>query len=147
MYLQRCKLIGMDGVRLHRLGKRLIDLSRDVTTSAGASSLTHGEVAVLEDVLKNPGSPVSDIQSRTGFVQSHVSASVARLRDQGLLTTEPDPADRRRTLVRLTPRAKGAILARAAHPATEALAAALPDPAKARHAEALLDELAELLLP
>ena len=41
----------MDGVRLHRLGKRLIDLAREVTTSAGDASLTPAEVAVVEDVL------------------------------------------------------------------------------------------------
>ena len=95
----------MDGVRLHRLGKRLIDLARQVTTDAGDTVLTPGEVAVLEDVLKHPGSVITEIQARTGFAQSHVSTSVSRLRDQGLIVATPDPDDRRAS--RLRPTADG----------------------------------------
>ena len=102
MYLCRYILPNMDGVRLHRLGKRLIDLSREVTTSAGDASLTPAEIAVIEDALKNPGSPVSEIRARTGFAQSHVSESVARLKERGLIETFADPRDRRRTRVRLS---------------------------------------------
>lgn len=87
---------------MHRLGKRLIDLSREVTTSAGDAELTPAEIAVIEDVLKHPDSAVSEIKVRTGFAQSHVSESVARLRERGLIETPPDAADRRRTRVRLS---------------------------------------------
>src|SRR5882757_5195408 len=100
----------MDGVRLHRLGKRLIDLARQVTTDAGDTVLTPGEVAVLEDVLKHPGSVVTEIQARTGFAQSHVSTSVSRLRDQGLIVGVPDPDDRRRTRLTLADIAHRAIM-------------------------------------
>jgi DNA-binding MarR family transcriptional regulator len=134
----------MDGVRLHRLGKRLIDMARDVTTSAGEASLTPAEVAVLEDALKHPGSPVSEIKARTGFAQSHISASVARLRARGLIEATSDPADRRRTQVTLTPLAKKAILSRAGRPADDVIAKAAP--ADAQRVAELLDELAELLL-
>lgn len=144
MYLYRCILPHMDGVRLHRLGKRLIDLAREVTTSAGDAGLTPAEVAVLEDLLKNPDSPVSDIQARTGFAQSHVSTSVARLRQGGLIETSADPQDRRRTRVRLSPMTRGAILARAGRPADEAIARAVPD--HADRVTELLDELARLLV-
>jgi DNA-binding MarR family transcriptional regulator len=136
----------MDGVRLHRLGKRLIDLAREVTTEAGGSSLTPCEVAVLEDVLQNPDSPVGDIQARTGFAQSHVSASVARLKDRGLIETVPDPADRRRTRVRLAAHTRRAILARAGRPAEDIIARAVADPVTAERVSDLLDELACLLL-
>jgi DNA-binding MarR family transcriptional regulator len=37
--------------------------------------------------------------------QSHVSETVARLRKQGTVGSFPDPADRRRTLVRVSARA------------------------------------------
>lgn len=134
----------MDGVRLHRLGKRLIDLAREVTTSAGDASLTPAEVAVVEDVLKHPDSAVSEIQARTGFAQSHVSQSVARLKERGLVETPADPADRRRTRVRLTDLARWAVLTRAGRPADEVIARAVPG--RADRVTALLDELADLLL-
>lgn len=136
----------MDGVRLHRLGKRLIDLSRTVATDAGDPSLTACEVAVLEDVFQHADSPVSDVTARTGFAQSHVSASVARLARRGLLHTDPDPSDRRRTLVRLADPARRAIIRRATRPADDAIAATVPDAARAARLAELLEELAELLL-
>jgi DNA-binding MarR family transcriptional regulator len=135
----------MDGVRLHRLGKRLIDLAREVTTSAGDAGLTPAEVAVLEDLLKNPDGSVGEIQARTGFAQSHVSASVARLKERRLIETTVDPADRRRTRVRLTHLAKGAILARAGRSADDVIAVAAPG-GQAERVTSLLEELAQLLL-
>jgi DNA-binding MarR family transcriptional regulator len=146
MYLCRYMLRHMDGVRLHRLGKRLIDLSRDVTTSAGDASLTPAEIAVIEDALKNPGSPVSEIKARTGFAQSHVSESVARLKESGLIETFADARDRRRTRVRLSEAARRAVLARAGQDADEVIARAIPDRGRAERVSALLDELADLLL-
>jgi DNA-binding MarR family transcriptional regulator len=136
----------MDGVRMHRLGKRLIDLSREVTTSAGDAELTPAEVAVIEDVLKHPGSAVSEIKVRTGFAQSHVSESVARLRERGLIETPPDTTDRRRTRVRLSEPARQAVLARAERSADEVIARVVEDHVRAERVTALLDELAELLL-
>jgi DNA-binding MarR family transcriptional regulator len=58
---------------------------------------------VFVDVAYHPNSSITEITERTGFPQSLVSTAVARLRDIGLLQTEPDPLDRRRTLVRTTP--------------------------------------------
>lgn len=144
MHLCRYILGDMDGVRLHRLGKRLIDLSREVTTSAGDASLTPAEIAVMEDVMKNPDSVVSEIKARTGFAQSHVSESVARLRGRGLIETPVDQADRRRTRVRLSELARQAILARAGRSADEVIAHVVPE--RAERVTALLDELADLLL-
>ena len=136
----------MDGVRLHRLGKRLIDLARQVTTDAGDTELTPGEVAVLEDVLKHPGSVVTDIQARTGFAQSHVSVSVARLRERGLIVAAPDPADRRRTRLTLAEIAHRAIMRRAGRPADDTIAEAVGQD-KAARVLALLEELSDLLTP
>jgi DNA-binding MarR family transcriptional regulator len=137
----------MDGVQLLRLGKRLVDLARDVTVQAGESSLTPGEIAVLETVLRYPDSSVGEIHVRTGFVQSHVSVSVARLRERGLIEITPDPADRRRTRARLTEPARQAILARARRPADDAITRAVGDAEQGRRATLLLDELAQILLP
>lgn len=54
---------------------------------------------VLVDVFENPNTTIGHIVERTGFPQSHVSASVARLRESGVLVTTVDPNDKRRTLV------------------------------------------------
>ncbi|AEW98791.1 MarR family transcriptional regulator [Streptantibioticus cattleyicolor] len=137
----------MDGVRLLGLGKRLTELGREVMDGAGPVTLTPGEIAVVADVLRHPGSSVREIGARTGFAQSHVSNSVARLRERGLLETARDSADGRRTLVRPTARARRAVRARADRPADEVIAAAVPDAATARRVTALLDELSGLLLP
>ena len=134
----------MDGVLLHRLGKRLIDLARQVTTDAGDTPLTPGEVAVIEDVLKHPGSVVTEIQARTGFAQSHVSASVSRLRERGLIVAVPDPADRRRTRLTLTDIAQRAIMRRAGRPVDDTIAATV-GPEKAERVLQLLEELSALL--
>ncbi|WP_255949564.1 helix-turn-helix domain-containing protein [Streptomyces odontomachi] len=136
----------MDGGGLHRLGKRLIELSSQVTGESGDLSLTPGEAAALEDVIKHPDSSISEIQQRTGFVQSHVSASVSRLRKRGLVQASPDPHDGRRTRIRVADGTLHAISRRAARDIGEAVARAVPDPDRARRATALLEELAELLL-
>jgi DNA-binding MarR family transcriptional regulator len=138
---------GMDGGQLHRLGRRLIELSRQVTGEPSDLTLTSGEAAVLEDVLTHPDSSVSEIAQRTGFVQSHVSASVARMTQRGVLATGPDPTDGRRTRVRATDQTLNAIGRRAARHIDDTLANAVTDPATTPRVTALLDELAQLLLP
>jgi DNA-binding MarR family transcriptional regulator len=137
----------VDGGQLHRLGRRLIELSRQATGEPGDLALTPGEAAVLEDVLTHPDSSVSEIAQHTGFVQSHVSASVARLAQRGLLTTGPDPTDGRRTRVRAAEQTRNAISRRAARRIDDTLASAVTDPATTQQVTALLDELAQLLLP
>ena len=136
----------MDGGQLHLLGKRLLELSRAVTTQAGDPTLTPGELAVLEDALTHPGSSVSQIQVRTGFVQSHVSVSVARLQQRGLVDTISDPDDGRRTRVRVSEAARRAIMARASHRVDDAITHAVAGPDQAQRVTVLLDELARLLL-
>lgn len=137
----------MDGGGLHRLGRRLLELSAQVTGEPGDLRLTPGELAVLEDVTRHPASSVSETSQRTGFAQSHVSVSVARLKARGLAETETDPADGRRTRVRAADATVQAITRRAARSIEDTLSHALEDPGQARRAAELLDELAALLLP
>jgi DNA-binding MarR family transcriptional regulator len=118
-----------------------------VTGEPGDLALTPGEAAVLEEVITHPESSVSEIAERTGFVQSHVSASVARLAQRGVLTTGTDPADRRRTRVRATEQTLNAISRRASRRVEDTLVSAVTDPATTQRVSALLDELAQLLLP
>ena len=136
----------MDGGQLHRLGKRLIDLSAQVTGEIGDLALTPGEAAVLEDVIKHPGSSISEIHQRTGFVQSHVSVSVSRLRTRELVTTETDPTDGRRTRVRVADGTLHAITRRASRGIDQVIGHTVSDPTQAHRTTELLEELADLLL-
>jgi DNA-binding transcriptional ArsR family regulator len=83
---------------LFLLSRRLMQIAESALPSAGkgATSLRF----VLIDIANHPGSSISEITERTGFPQSLVSMTVAKLRDLEVVETEPDPADRRRTLVR-----------------------------------------------
>jgi DNA-binding MarR family transcriptional regulator len=136
----------VDSGQLHRLGRRLIELSRAATTDSGDQPMTPVQVAIIDDVIKNPGTGVTAIGHRIGFVQSHVSASVARLRERGVLETAPDTSDGRRTRVQVTQSAMPAIVRRAQRPINNTITTAVGDAETARRVTAMLDELAEFLL-
>jgi DNA-binding MarR family transcriptional regulator len=89
----------MNPMSLYLLGRRLMQIAEE--------SLPQGKMAksgrlVYVDVAYHPNSSITEITDRTAFPQSLVSSAVARLRGMGLLESEPDPLDRRRTLVRTT---------------------------------------------
>lgn len=136
----------MDGLTLHRLGKRLTDLSADVVRGSEPATYTPGEQAVLARVHRHPGSTVTEVAAATGFVQSHVSASVGRLRDRGLLTAQPDRADGRRLRLELTATARRGVRDRLAIPIEAALVRAVGQ-ADAERTEQVLEDLAALVLP
>lgn len=105
---------------------------------------------VLIDVAYHPGSSIGEITERTGFPQSHVSQSVAKLRELGVLETTVDPVDRRRTLVRPTPvLQQRAARASAATPLQEVLACALGEAGRGQLGEAVaaIELLASLFIP
>lgn len=88
-------------MELFLLGRRLMQVAeRALPQGKTTASLR----LVLIDVAYHPGSSISEITERTGFPQSLVSLSVAKLRDIGMVETAPDPVDRRRTLVHTTER-------------------------------------------
>jgi DNA-binding MarR family transcriptional regulator len=68
------------------------------------TALPVGVAVIMIDVGMHPGTSIGDIVARTGLPQSHVSTTIARSRERGLVTTRPDPADGRRTLVTPTDR-------------------------------------------
>ncbi len=139
----------MTGDELYRLGRRLMAIARQAMTDPDDPAVPAGETAVIDDVLDHPNSAVQDITARTGFAQSYVSATVARLRDKGWVETSVDPADRRRTLVRLPDLMVQAIAEREGRSLDEALTVALADLDAAARADvlALLDALAQRLPP
>jgi DNA-binding MarR family transcriptional regulator len=145
----------VNGADLFRLGRRIMRLGVQAMPSGGFRDLPISVRVVLVDVHEHPGTTIGQIVERTGFPQSHVSQAVARLRDDGLLETSVDPADRRRTLV--APSAERVARADRGHPDLEPiddiLEAALVErlgPGGAGHVAELaaaLDVLARLLTP
>jgi len=79
----------------------------------------------MRDVLAHPGSSITDITARTGLPQSYVSESVNKLRVKGIAEISADPADRRRTLVRLTAKHLDQVARHSARDADDALRRAL----------------------
>ena len=94
------------------------------STSPGTPT---GSRVVLRDVFANPDSSITDITSRTGLPQSYVSECVAKLRDDGIVDTTVDAADRRRTLARVSAEHRLVVGRRAAVPVDAGLALALGD--------------------
>lgn len=136
----------MEALELIQLGRRLVRIGEQVLRSTGGGPAPPlGPSLVLQDVFGHPGSSVTDITARTGLPQSYVSESVSRLREQGLVVTEVDPADRRRTLVRTNPEH----LRRVARKGTASVDAALAeafDESDPGQAEVLIDTLSELAM-
>src|SRR5215471_1522418 len=145
MYCRR-----MNGVELFLLGRTLMKIGEEAIPTEGIklSTSVRSVVIVLSDIIEHPDSSVGEIAARTGFPQSHVSASVARLRELGALVTSTDPRDRRRTLTRLAPGIRQRSR-RAAVPVDSVLAAALgsSDPADVENVIEALDGLAAHLMP
>jgi DNA-binding MarR family transcriptional regulator len=139
----------VNGLELYLMGRRLMKLGVDAIPSSGFRELPASVRSVLVDALTHTGSSISEITGRTGFPQSHVSASVARLRELGALVTEVDPADRRRTLVQAGPGVMERASQRTSVPVDATIAAALGPHSEGDLAEVLaaLDLLARRLAP
>jgi DNA-binding transcriptional ArsR family regulator len=93
----------VDAFELFLVGRRLMKIAQDAMPAVGADELPASVRSVMVDVFAHPDSSVGEIAARTGFPQSHVSASIARLREAGVLVTAVDLADRRRLLIRRSP--------------------------------------------
>ena len=140
----------MNGLQLFLLGRKLMKLGEEALPPSGFQQMPASVRSVLVDVYEHPGSSVSEIMARTGFPQSHVSASVARLRDKGGVITAPDPADRRRTLVSPNPEVlRSGLPSLPWVPVDDVLAEAIgsDDPGQVAEAVAALELLARLLTP
>ncbi|WP_328323422.1 MarR family transcriptional regulator [Kribbella sp. NBC_00382] len=105
----------MNGVELFLLGRALMKIGEQALPSPPADAKTTGGstrtvLVVATDIRDHPDSAIGEIATRTGLPQSQVSTAVARLKEAGSIETAPDPADRRRSLVRpagdISPRVK-----------------------------------------
>lgn len=135
----------MTAGELIMLGRQLTRIGTEAMRGSGAFGVPAGPAMVAADVFAHPTTSVGEIAGRTGLRQSYVSETIARLREQGVAETAPDPADGRRTLVRLSPGHPAAVTRAAATPVGPALARALGDPGPGRLAE-IIGMLAELSL-
>ena len=115
----------MEALDLIVLGRQLAKIGEEAMRGSTKPSMATGPSLVLRDVFAHRDASINEIAERTGLPQSYVSESVAKLREQALVQTGTDPADKRRTLVRTSdahPRTvadKGAVVVDAA--LTEAL--------------------------
>lgn len=133
---------------MYLLGRKLMKIAEEALPKPPAGGPPASVRMILIDIAEHPDSAVGEIASRTGFPQSHVSASVARLRELGALVTSTDPRDQRRTLARLAPGIRQRSQ-RAAVPVEATLAAALDssDPTEVEEVIEALDGLAARLMP
>ncbi|WP_340384343.1 helix-turn-helix domain-containing protein [Streptomyces sp. SS7] len=142
----------MNGVELFLLGRTLMKIGEEAIPTEGMgprSTSTRSMLIVLLDVYAHPDTTVGEITARTGLPQSAVSGCVARLKEVGSVVAAPDPADRRRTLLRRGPEVSGRRAEVAATPVDSALADALgtDDPDRIADTVDLLEQLAERLSP
>src|ERR1700733_2766272 len=115
------------------------------TSGSGSGPvMPNGPSLVLRDVFAHPESSIADVTTRTGLPQSYVSESVARLRDQGIVETSADPADGRRTLVRVAPGHPRAVAAKGSVRVDAALAEALGEPADGAAAAQVIRTLSDI---
>jgi DNA-binding MarR family transcriptional regulator len=131
------------------LGRQLTRIGTEAMRGQGGSQAPAGQGMVAADVFSHPATSVGEIADRTGLRQSYVSESIARLREQGVVETSADPADGRRTLVRLAPGHPATVARAAAAGVSQALARALgdPDPGTLAQITATLTTLARRLQP
>ncbi|MFG2039734.1 MarR family transcriptional regulator [Dactylosporangium sp. NPDC048998] len=137
----------MNGLELLVLGRTLMKLGGVALPALGSETLPASVRSVLIDIAQHPDSSVGEIAARTGFPQSHVSASIARLQDNGNVVTAPDPRDRRRTLVRTNPEQRGGLLVISGPPIDDALLQAIDDPRALPEVQAALETLQRHLVP
>ncbi|MFI7029233.1 MarR family winged helix-turn-helix transcriptional regulator [Microbispora rosea] len=146
----------MNGVDLFLLGRTLMKIGEeampvaDIAPSGATQAVgVRTVLVVVADLRAHPETSVGEIAARTGLPQSAVSGAVARLKEAGAVVTAPDPADRRRVLIRHAPGRPARVEAVRAAGIEEPLAAALGtgDPTQVAEVVAALEFLARRLAP
>lgn len=136
--------------QLYRLARQLREIALTAVADPDDAPIPLGLVLITDDIVHHDNTTISEITARTGLAQSLVSKTVTRLRDAGVVTTEPDPTDRRRTRVSVTATARSEIFAgRGNRSITASLRARCPDldPDRAAVVEHHLEELIANLQP
>jgi DNA-binding MarR family transcriptional regulator len=147
----------MNGIELFQLGRLLMRIGQNASPNSGIVTFPEDGRMILDlpasvrlivsDAFENPDSSIGEITARTGLPQSHVSASVARLRDAGILVVSADPKDRRRTLVRVDFQQRAEQITSGTVDDAVAAALATDDPGEVKEIVSMLEALAARLLP
>ena len=116
----------MRAADLHRLARDLRAIALLATENTGPDRVNAGELAVLEDIARNPNATIAEITRRTGLAQSLVSRISRAMADAGALTIEPDSNDRRKVRIDLAPDTRAMILDRASNPISDAIITSTP---------------------
>jgi DNA-binding MarR family transcriptional regulator len=95
----------MNTGELFILSRRLMKVAEDHLPIGPKGWSNTSTRLILLDVAANSGTSISEIVARTEYPQSLVSSTVANLKAIGIVESQADPADRRRTLVTVTPKA------------------------------------------
>lgn len=137
---------GVNAGELIVLGRELTKIGTAALRGARlpGGAVPSGIAMVGADVLAHSPTSAGEIADRTGLRRGYVSESVAKLRDQGVVETAPDPRDSRRTLVRLTAAHPERVTAAASEPVEAALRDALGPGTDRETAIALLAALVEV---
>ncbi|MFJ8128546.1 MarR family winged helix-turn-helix transcriptional regulator [Streptomyces hydrogenans] len=147
-------IVGVNGVELFLLGRTLMKIGEDALPEPPGGSARYAGSArlvliVASDIAAHPDTAVGEIAARTGLPQSQVSSAVSRLKEAGSVRTAPDPADRRRVLVRQNPDESSRVARVRAAGVEDALVAALgsDDPQRLDEVLRALEVLARHLMP
>ena len=117
----------MNTAQLHKLARQLREVALEASSNGDEERVSAGELAIVEDVALHPKTSIGGISSRTRLAQSLVSRTVSAMRDTGVFTTEPDPADRRKLLVDIDSETRLRLFRdRGSRPIEEELRRALP---------------------
>jgi DNA-binding MarR family transcriptional regulator len=93
------------------LMRRMVALSGEIATSSGLNPSDLAALRALDAAAQSDGIAINRLGAALGLSSGAVSALVDRLERHGLAERQPDPRDRRRIFVVLTPgaRALGAV--------------------------------------
>ncbi|MFT4029976.1 MAG: MarR family transcriptional regulator, partial [Protaetiibacter sp.] len=106
--------------------RTLREIALDATGNVGNERVNAGQLAVFEDVARNPGASIAEITARTGLAQSLVSRIVHAAATGDAMAVTVDPRDRRKVRIELSPSTRTAMMRRAANSLDSALAAHTP---------------------
>lgn len=91
------------GYQVNHLGRLLAHALRD---RIGPLGVVPGQFAQLRALYELDGLTQAELCARVQVEQPTMASTLARMERDGLIKRVPDPSDRRRSLVMLTPRAR-----------------------------------------
>jgi DNA-binding MarR family transcriptional regulator len=96
--------LGIDAPALaNRLRPVLLKLNRELRREVHPLGVTGGQVSLLIQIRERPGIGVRELAGREGISPAGMSGHADRLERAGLVRRTPDPQDRRRHGLSLTP--------------------------------------------